>query len=140
MPEIKDSGKRQEFGTGAVRDVQDGKGRYDLLPFHAIERVAKIFEGGAKKYNAENWRHGIPLRRFLDSAIRHLSKAAQGQRDEDHFAMAAWNVMCLIETKFMIDKGILPVELEDLPQWFEPKKVQLSPEENSVVNEFCRCT
>ncbi len=29
---IKDSGTRREFGTGAVRDIQDGKGRCDLMP------------------------------------------------------------------------------------------------------------
>ena len=29
---IKDSGERRQFGTGAVRDIQEGKGRCDLLP------------------------------------------------------------------------------------------------------------
>ena len=29
---IKDSGNRREFNTGAVRDIQEGKGRCDLLP------------------------------------------------------------------------------------------------------------
>ena len=29
---ILDSGARREFGTGAVRDIQEGKGRCDLLP------------------------------------------------------------------------------------------------------------
>ena len=29
---IKDSGERTEFATGAVRDMQKGKGRCDLLP------------------------------------------------------------------------------------------------------------
>lgn len=29
---IKDSGRRREFETGAVRDIQEGKGRCDLLP------------------------------------------------------------------------------------------------------------
>ena len=29
---IKDSGKRREFSTGAVRDIQEGNGRCDLLP------------------------------------------------------------------------------------------------------------
>jgi hypothetical protein len=118
---LKDSGKRQEFSTGAVRDVQENKGRYDLLPFHALERVAKIFEAGSKKYGAENWRKGIPARRFLDSAFRHLSKAAQGQHDEDHLAQAAWNILCLIETQFMVKQGILSAELDDMPNWFTPK-------------------
>ena len=30
--EIKDSGTRREFDTGAVRDIQEGKGRCDLMP------------------------------------------------------------------------------------------------------------
>ena len=29
---IKDSGCRREYSTGAVRDIQEGKGRCDLLP------------------------------------------------------------------------------------------------------------
>ena len=33
---IKDSGNRTEFATGAVRDIQVGKGRCDLLPLRDI--------------------------------------------------------------------------------------------------------
>jgi hypothetical protein len=33
---IKDSGERREFGTGAVRDIQEGKGRCDLMPLDVI--------------------------------------------------------------------------------------------------------
>lgn len=36
---IKDSGKRREFGTGAVRDIAEGKGRCDLLPLNAVGLV-----------------------------------------------------------------------------------------------------
>ena len=32
MAELKDSGTRREFNTGAVRDMAEGKGRCDLLP------------------------------------------------------------------------------------------------------------
>jgi hypothetical protein len=38
---LKDSGERQTFSTGAVRDLQNGKGRYDLLPVHTIKLVLK---------------------------------------------------------------------------------------------------
>ena len=34
--EIKDSGTRREFETGAVRDIQEGKGRCDLLPLDVL--------------------------------------------------------------------------------------------------------
>ena len=38
---IKDSGNRREFETGAVRDIQEGKGRCDLLP---IAQIANLLE------------------------------------------------------------------------------------------------
>lgn len=34
--ELKDSGARREFSTGAVRDIQDDKGRCDLLPLFDV--------------------------------------------------------------------------------------------------------
>lgn len=34
--EIKDSGERREFSSGAVRDIQYGKGRCDLLPLDVV--------------------------------------------------------------------------------------------------------
>ena len=35
MATIKDSGERTQFETGAVRDMHEGKGRMDLLPWAA---------------------------------------------------------------------------------------------------------
>lgn len=112
---VVDSGKRQEFGTGAVRDTQEGKGRFDLLPYYAITRLAQHFENGAKKYQDENWRHGIPLRRYLDSILRHAFKFLGGSQDEDHLSAVMWNAACLLETQEMIKLGILPKELDNLP-------------------------
>ena len=37
---IKDSGTRREFVTGAVRDIQTGKGRCDLLPLDVVAELA----------------------------------------------------------------------------------------------------
>lgn len=62
MNEIKDSGNRTEFKTGAVRDIQDDKGRCDLIPFDAaglcfggeagnvLENIGKFMESGEKCY------------------------------------------------------------------------------------------
>lgn len=36
---IQDSGNRREFETGAVRDIQEGKGRCDLLPLAVVAGV-----------------------------------------------------------------------------------------------------
>lgn len=96
---IKDSGTRREFDSGAVRDMQEGKGRMDLLPACAIIRLAKHFENGAKKYEERNWEKGIPTHSFIDSAIRHLMKYLDGATDEDHLCAAAWNCMCCMWTE-----------------------------------------
>ncbi len=40
---IKDSGNRTEYETGAVRDIQEGKGRCDLMP---LDVVAGFFRAG----------------------------------------------------------------------------------------------
>lgn len=34
--QLKDSGNRREFSSGAVRDINEGKGRCDLLPLDVI--------------------------------------------------------------------------------------------------------
>lgn len=36
---IQDSGERREFETGAVRDIQEGKGRLDLTPILEMSEV-----------------------------------------------------------------------------------------------------
>lgn len=94
---IKDNGSRHEFKTGAVRDIQEGKGRCDLLPPLAIIRLSKHFEEGAKKYGERNWEKGIPINSFIDSAMRHTLKYMAGQDDEDHLVAAAWNLICAME-------------------------------------------
>lgn len=94
---IKDSGNRREFETGAVRDMPDGKGRMDLLPWAAIIEVSKHCEAGAKKYGEHNVDKGIPTSSLCDSAARHLAKYMDGQTDENHLLAAAWNLLWAVE-------------------------------------------
>lgn len=112
---LKDSGTRDTFTTGAVRDGATGKGAFYLLPYHAEERLAQHFENGAAKYEDRNWEKGIPLHKFADSCKRHLGKAIAGMTDEDHWAAVAWNAMCYIETQYRIKIGQLPRELDTMP-------------------------
>lgn len=112
---IKDSGERQVFETGANRDTQAGKGRFDLLPPWAIEQLAKLYEAGCMKYGDRNWEKGIPLSRYVDSALRHTFKVLRGDADEDHLLAAAWNLVCALDTRERIKRGILPATLDNLP-------------------------
>lgn len=155
---ILDSGNRREFESGAVRDIQEGKGRCDLLPLDVVSKllndeffnyidhfqndgdvsnlykafnyfsvrfwmdkndpvdgqryypkrtiayaeicleVAKHFEEGCKKYGENNWRRGIPVHCYIDSAVRHYLKYLATWEDEPHDRAVIWNLMCAIWT------------------------------------------
>ena len=95
--EIKDSGERTLFPTGSVRDMHEGKGRMDLLPWAAIMEVSKHCEAGAKKYGEHNVDRGIPTSSLCDSGMRHLAKYIDGWTDEPHLVAAAWNLLWAIE-------------------------------------------
>lgn len=146
-PVIKDSGERRQFGTGAVRDIQEGKGRCDLMPLDVVAYVlgdwhgepdcvldpidvfvhtgvvtclydaleffrnawgiptetmlletSKHFEEGAKKYGEHNWQKGIPVKCYIDSAVRHYLKWLRGDKDEPHDRAFCWNILCAIWT------------------------------------------
>ena len=43
LPRILDSGNRRQFESGAVRDIQEGKGRCDLLPLDVVADIYKEF-------------------------------------------------------------------------------------------------
>lgn len=94
---ILDSGNRREFASGAVRDIQEGKGRMDLLPWGAIMEVSKHCENGAKKYGEHNVDKGIPTHSLCDSAARHLAKYLDGWTDEPHLLAAAWNLLWALQ-------------------------------------------
>jgi hypothetical protein len=117
MNQVLDSGCRRVFDTGAHRDRSIGKGNFALIPFQGLLEVAQIFEAGAEKYTGNNWRLGMPLSEYANSAIRHSVKAANGWNDENHAAMAAWNWLCFIETRRMIAEGLLPKRLDDISNW-----------------------
>lgn len=99
----KDSGKRQEFETGMVRDTQDGKARFDLLfpvelPYseQLLTRFADLMARGAVKYAERNWeqaRTPEELARYKASALRHLIQWLTGEVDEDHAAAVMFNLM-----------------------------------------------
>lgn len=138
----KDSGAREEFSTGARRDVQIGKGRYDLIPpqflknlaleleklgedrvvllglslipMRSLLRLAGLYGRGAVKYGPSNWMKGIPLSRTYNSLLRHVNNYKEMLADEDHLSAIAWNAWTIMETEAMVLEGKLPNSLLDL--------------------------
>jgi hypothetical protein len=111
---IKDSGEREEFTTGSVRDTSGGKGFFDLIPYLPLELLAKHYEEGIEKYGLRNWEKGQPLRNFACSALRHFTKFfLGGMRDENHLSAGIWNAMGYQWTENEIIEGRLPYSLTE---------------------------
>jgi len=100
----------RRFDTGAVRDSAEGKGRFDLLPWGAIQALAKHCERGAAHYGERNIDKGIPQHSLIDSAIRHLSSYIQGDGEPHHLTAALWNIAWAAEQE------LKRPELVDLPE------------------------
>ena len=112
---LKDSGEREMFPTGATREPNLDRGRYDLIPPIALKALAIHYERGAKKYEDRNWELGLPLSRHLNSALRHLQDFLAGDREEDHLSAAVFNIFAITHNFEMIKRGALPKEINDLP-------------------------
>lgn len=60
--------------------------------------VSIHYEEGAKKYGDNNWKKGLPLHRYIDSAIRHFLKFLKEDVDEPHGRAFLWNIIGAIWT------------------------------------------
>ena len=134
---MKDSGERQQFGSGAVRDTAEDKPRPDLISPFATERLGKWLKLGAQKYAERNWEAGMPVSRCIASLYRHLMSYHQGCREEDHLSAIMFNAMAVIHYEEMVERGVLPKELLDMPDYMkkgeedgteEPKKTPTTEE------------
>lgn len=162
-----DSGERDIFVGGAMRESAAGKGRCDLLPLREVSdflgndpvldhlgiflengnkdelykalysaahimyitnedspcktiagaflETAKQFEQGAEKYAPNNWMKGdgLPLHRYIDSAVRHYLKWLEEWEDEPHDRAVMFNLICAIWTAN--NKEAICNKDEDLP-------------------------
>jgi hypothetical protein len=87
---------KETFSSGAQRDSQLDKPRYDLIPPEPMRRLAALYASGAQHYGDYNWAKGMPLTRILASLMRHLYAAIAGNTDEDHWAAVLWNTMAIM--------------------------------------------
>jgi hypothetical protein len=90
-----------EAMSGTKED--DGKARWDLLPFKALSQVVSVLGFGAKKYGDHNWKQ-VPRgkSRYLAACFRHLVAWEQGEtRDPEsgchHLAHAACCILFMLE-------------------------------------------
>ena len=95
---VKSSGQRV-FPSGAMRDADPNKPRYDLIDPEFLRRFADHMRKGAEHYGEHNWMKGIPSSNYLASLLRHIEAYRRGERDEDHLSAAAFNLMGLMRNE-----------------------------------------
>jgi len=117
---IDDGGERQHFETGAQREPCVGKGSFELISPFFLEELAIVLEKGAAKYDARNWEKGMPLSRYMNSALRHLNQELMGLTNENHMAQAAFNIMAYIHTRKMIQN------FDDMPKYNQKRNMKMN--------------
>lgn len=84
------------------RKFDQGKLRYDLVPWAGLDEVVRVLGHGAEKYGPENWRNVPRLEdRYPAAALRHLSRYLQGERDDpesglNHLAHAVCSLLFVL--------------------------------------------
>lgn len=85
--------------TGGEKGMKDE--RFELIPWGAMEEVARVYGYGANKYSAQNWRRGFAWSLSLGALFRHIALYACGySRDREsglhHLAHAVFHCLALI--------------------------------------------
>lgn len=92
----------QQFDSGAVRDTQEGKIKFDLITPTFKKDLAAMLTAKAAHYGDRNWEKGIPTARTFSSLLRHVEALGRGEwLDEEsgypHTVLAAANLMFIHE-------------------------------------------
>lgn len=139
--------KTNRKNSGVKHDQQ--KIRWDLVPYDAVNEIAKVLTFGAAKYEARNWERGMDWSRAFGALQRHLTRWFHGQ-DKDKetqlthlanagcclFFLLAWELRGVgVDDRPKLDKELLEHmdDIEFMQNVFElfnkPK-----PEEEEFIN------
>ncbi len=88
------------------KKFDDGKPRWDLMPFGAISQITDVITYGAKKYGANNWQALLsPDGRYFAACMRHLVAWRLGEHiDPESKCLHLAHAGCCI--LFMLSKYI----------------------------------
>lgn len=84
------------------KKFDEGKRRWDLLPYNAVEDIVAVLTFGAHKYEDNNWQHVTPFKsRYLAATMRHIVAWIKGEKIDpesgiNHLAHAACCILFLI--------------------------------------------
>lgn len=88
--------KKMKQGTKNDKD----KVPMHLLPFDALEEIAKVYQFGAKKYAPRNWEKGMAWHRPFAACMRHMWAWWRGEGKDpesglSHLVHAAFCILTL---------------------------------------------
>lgn len=83
-----------------AKRYNEGKLRWALVDFKALEELVRVLEMGAEKYGDDNWKLGLPYTQVCESAMRHLLAFLSGENTDkesgrSHLAHVMANMMFL---------------------------------------------
>jgi hypothetical protein len=88
------------YGSGRKDDT--GKLRYDLIPVHPLEELARVYTLGAAKYEDRNWEKGLSWARVFAAMMRHAWAWWRGETydptdGQHHLSSVAWCAFALMD-------------------------------------------
>lgn len=94
--------KRDEVAKGKKFDSD--KLKWGLLPWDALTDIVRVFMFGANKYGERNWELGMDKSRLFDAALRHMTKWACGDEEDNetginHLAHAIVSLLMILTYK-----------------------------------------
>lgn len=93
---MEDSGQRQTFASGMMRDTAADKVRWDLVwDGPILPMYAEWLTEGAKKYKPRNWMLACSVEEYeraRQSLARHVAAYMAGETDEPHAAAIVFNL------------------------------------------------
>lgn len=110
-------GKADKKTEGVKHDQQ--KIRWDLVPYDAVNEIAKVLTFGAEKYEARNWEKGMNWSRAFGALQRHLTRWFHGQdKDKETRLTHLANAGCCLF--FLLAWELRKVGTDDRPK-LDPK-------------------
>lgn len=112
--------KKDTKSEGIKHDQQ--KIRWDLVPFDAVNEIAKVLTFGAEKYAARNWEKGMNWSRAFGALQRHLTRWFHGQdKDKETRLTHLANAGCCLF--FLLAWELRKVGTDDRPK-LDPKVLE----------------
>jgi hypothetical protein len=77
-----------------IRD-NEGKPKWSLVDFDALEDMVRVLEYGARKYSPDNWKNGLKVTEVTESLLRHTFALLQGENDDPETGLPhAGHILC----------------------------------------------